>query len=102
MDMANEQVLMRTVPWPSLGPREVGLSGLYSCGHWSSPCGESSSQWDFAHDVHICPTCGTEVQFDLRLQSLLVAQDNGEEVVIPHEDWSNVTLGDINAGDINA
>jgi hypothetical protein len=82
--------LMVTVDWPSdqwHGEQVTGLSGLYSCGCWSSPVHEASSQWDCPDDIFDCPTHG-EVQFDLRLQALLYAQWEDDAVAIPWEDRS--------------
>lgn len=49
-----------------------GVRGLLSCGHYASPVHERSSTWDFPHDPHVCPHCGEERQFDLRLQAAII------------------------------
>lgn len=45
---------------------------LLSCGHYDVPVFNSSSQWDFPHDPRICPTCGEERQWDVRVQALIM------------------------------
>lgn len=47
---------------------------LLSCGHYDRPTFECSSQWDFPHDEHVCPTCGETRQWDLRLQAAILAE----------------------------
>lgn len=44
---------------------------LLSCGHYDRPTFESSSQWDFPADEHICPTCGETRQWDVRAQAAI-------------------------------
>jgi hypothetical protein len=45
---------------------------LLSCGHYDRPVFEGSSQWDFPHDEHVCPTCGETRQWDLRVQAAII------------------------------
>lgn len=44
---------------------------LLSCGHYDRPHFECSSQWDFPDDVHVCPTCGEERQWDVQVQAFI-------------------------------
>lgn len=84
------QALMIVVDW-QITPSEVcrGLCARLTCGHFTTPCSMNSSQWDFPDDVHVCVTCGAEVQFDLKLQAMLYAQfTDAEAPAIPHEDQS--------------
>jgi hypothetical protein len=50
----------------------LGLCALLTCGHYSSAVHEYSSDWDFPADSHICPTCGEDRQYDLRVQAILM------------------------------
>jgi hypothetical protein len=47
---------------------------LLTCGHYSRPIFNASSQWDFPDDEHRCPTCGQARQWDLRVQAEVMAQ----------------------------
>lgn len=51
---------------------------LLSCGHYDRPTFECSSQWDFPHEEHVCPTCGETRQWDLRVQIALTANETEE------------------------
>lgn len=51
---------------------EQYLRPLLSCGHYDRPTFQFSSQWDFPHDEHVCPTCGEERQWDLRVQAAII------------------------------
>jgi hypothetical protein len=51
---------------------------LLSCGHYDRPTFESSSQWDFPSDEHVCPTCGETRQWDVRVQAAIYQAWNEE------------------------
>ena len=55
------------------GYTTTGLSALLTCGHFSSPVHEASSDWDFPYEEHQCPTCGAWVQYDQRVRDHLAA-----------------------------
>jgi hypothetical protein len=46
---------------------------LLDCGHYDRPVHVRSSQWDFPHETHRCPTCGTTAQWDPELRRAIRA-----------------------------
>lgn len=47
---------------------------LLTCGHWSTGFSNRSSHFDFPDEAHDCPICGTERQWDVRLQAACYAE----------------------------
>lgn len=46
-----------------------------TCGHYTDPIYDRSSQWGFLHEPFICGTCGEERQVNLQVQAEVASGD---------------------------